>query len=144
MCRLEPALDVEERPEGYRPTILLVSFLACFALHASTSGSQTVGAMTGAINGTVTDNTGAVLPNVTIVISSAALMGTRTTVTNAEGLYRFPALAPGEYALRFTMDGFKAVRREGIHVGLGFTATVDPQLQIATLEENVIVERTQS
>ena len=62
--------------------------------------------MTGAITGTVTDNTGAVVPGVTIVISSAALMGTRTTVTNAEGLYRFPALAPGEYTLVFTLDGF--------------------------------------
>ena len=68
-------------------------------------------------------------------------MGTRTTVTNAEGLYRFPALAPGEYALMFTLDGFKAVRREGIHVGLGFTATVNVNLQVATLQENVIVER---
>ena len=97
--------------------------------------------MTGAINGTVTDSTGAVLPGVTIVISSAALMGTRTTVTNAEGLYRFPALAPGEYTLVFTLNGFKAVRREGIYVGLGFTATVNVELQIATLQENVIVER---
>ena len=129
MCRLGPALDVEERPEGYRPTILLVSFLACFALHASTGAGQTVGAMTGAINGTVTDSTSAALPRVTIVISSAALMGTRTTVTNAEGLYRFPALAPGEYTLVFTLDGFKAVRREGIYVGLGFTATVDVELR---------------
>jgi hypothetical protein len=141
MCRLEPALDVEERPEGYRPTILLVSFLACFALHASTAAGQTVGAMTGAINGAVTDSTSAALPRVTIVISSAALMGTRTTVTNGEGLYRFPALAPGEYTLVFTLNGFKAVRREGIHVALGFTATVDVELQIATLQENVIVER---
>ena len=56
MCRLGPALDVEERPEGYhRLMILPVSFLACFALHASTSTGQTVGAMTGAVNGTVTD-----------------------------------------------------------------------------------------
>ena len=77
MRRLEPALDVEERREGYRPTILLVWFLACFALHASTAAAQTVGAMTGAINGTVTDSTSAALPRVTIVISSAALMGTR-------------------------------------------------------------------
>ena len=141
MCRLDPALDVEEKPEGYRPTILLVSFLACFALHASTAAGQTVGAMTGAINGTVTDSTSAALPRVTIVISSAALMGTRTAVTNGEGLYRFPALAPGEYTLVFTLNGFKAVRREGIYVGLGFTATVDVELQIATLQENVIVER---
>src|SRR4029434_8108311 len=41
----------------------------------------------------------------------------------------------------FTLDGFKAVRREGIYVGVGFTATVDVELQIATLQENVIVER---
>jgi hypothetical protein len=97
--------------------------------------------MTGAINGTVTDRTRALLPGVTIVISSAALMGTRTTLTNGAGLYRFPALAPGEYTVAFTLAGFKAVRREGIHVGLGFTATVNVELPIATLQETVIVER---
>ena len=141
MCRLGPAPDVEERPDGYRPTILLVSFLTCFALPASTGAGQTAGAMTGAINGTVTDSTSAVLRGVTIVISGAALMGTRTTVAKGDGLYRFPALAPGEYTLVFMLDGFKVVRREGIHVGLGFTATVDVELPIATLQENVIVER---
>ena len=141
MCKLEPAFDGEDRPEAYRRAVRVVWFLTCFALHASTGAGQTVGAMTGAINGTVTDSTGAVLPLVTIVISSAALMGTRTTVTSAEGLYRLPSLAPGEYALIFTLDGFKAVRREGIYVGLGFTATVDVKLQIATLQEKVIVER---
>ena len=60
--------------------------------------------MTGAINGTVTDSTSAVLPGVTIVISSATLMGTRTTVTHPEGLYRFPALAPGKYMLVFLRE----------------------------------------
>jgi hypothetical protein len=63
-------------------------------------------------------------------------MGARTTVTNGEGLYRFPALAPGEYTLVFTLDRFKGVRREGIYVGLGFTATVNVELQIATLQHN--------
>jgi hypothetical protein len=141
-CRLEPALDVENRPKNHRRPSLLALSLACLALHASTAAGQTAGAMTGAINGTVTDNTSAVLPGVTIVVSSAALMGTRTTVTNGEGLYRFPTLAPGEYTVVFTLNGFKAVRREGIHVGLGFTATVDVELQIATLQESVIVERS--
>lgn len=141
MCRLEPALAIEDRHAGHAPAVLLVSFLACVALHASTAAGQTVGALTGAINGTVTDGIGAVLPGVTIVISSAALMGTRTTATDRDGLYRFPALAPGEYTLVFTLNGFKALRREGIHVGLGFTATVNVTLQIATLQESVIVER---
>ena len=98
--------------------------------------------MTGAIHGTVTDSTGAVLPGVTIVISSAALMGTRSTVTDAEGLYRFPALAPGEYTVVFTLDGFEAVRREGVYVALAFTATVNIEMPIATLQEKVIVERS--
>ena len=142
MSKLGPALDVEDRDARHRPGVLLVSFLTCFALHPLTAAGQTVGAMTGAINGAVTDSTSAALPRVSIVISSVALMGTRTTVTNGDGLYRFPALAPGEYTLVFTLNGFTAVRREGIHVALGFTATVDVELQIATLEETVIVERS--
>jgi hypothetical protein len=102
---------------------------------------QTVGALTGTIDGTVTDSTGAVLRDVHITLSSAALMSTRATVTDAEGLYRFAALAPGEYTLVFTYDGFKAVRREGVYVALGFTATVNAELPVATLQENVIVQR---
>ncbi len=142
MCRLGRACHVEDRPEGFRRAIFVVSFLACFALHASTGAGQTVGAMTGAIHGTVTDSTGAALPGVAIVISSAAFMGTRSTVTDAEGLYRFPALAPGEYTVVFTLDGFEAVRREGVYVALAFTATVNIEMPIATLQENVIVERS--
>ena len=82
------------------------------------------------------------LPDVIVTISSDALMGTRSTVTDAEGLYRFPALAPGEYTVAFTLDGFKAVRREGVYVALAFTATVNIEMPIATLQEKVIVERS--
>lgn len=141
MCGLESALDVENKPKKYRRASLLALSLACFALHASTGSAQTVAATTGAINGTVTDSTRAVLRDVTIVLSSVALMGTRTTRTNGDGLFRFPALAPGEYTLLFTLDGFKAVRCEGVYVSVGFTATVDVELDVATLQENVIIER---
>ena len=54
MCRLETT-DFENLHEGCRAAILLVSFLVCFALQTSTGAGQTVGAMTGAINGTVTE-----------------------------------------------------------------------------------------
>ena len=63
MCRLETT-DVEDLHEGCRPAILLISFLVCFALQTSTGAGQTVGTMTGAINGTVNDSTGAVLSGV--------------------------------------------------------------------------------
>ena len=144
MCRLRSALDVEDIDRGYRRSILLVSCLVCFVLQASRGSGQTVGAATGAINGTVTDSTGAVLPGATIVASSDAVIGnrgTRTTLTNAEGLYRFSALAPGEYKLVFTLNGFTTLARERIYVGVGLSATIDVELRIATLQKEVTVER---
>lgn len=108
-------------------------------LAVSLAGAQTVSATTGAINGKVTDNTGAILPGVTVTISSSALMGTRTAVTNEEGLYRFPAVPPGEYKVVFELAGFTTVAREGIRVGLGFTASVNVELNVAALQESVTV-----
>jgi hypothetical protein len=94
---------------------------------------------TGSINGLVTDNTGAVLPGVTVNASSPVLMGTQTTVTNPEGQYRFPTLPPGTYRLTFELTGFSTVVRDGIVVQVGFTATVPVQLAVASLQETVTV-----
>jgi hypothetical protein len=94
---------------------------------------------TGTITGTVTDNTGALLPGVTVTATSPALMGTQTAVTNEQGVYRFPSLPPGEYALKYTLTGFGTVNREGIIITIGFTATVPVQLAVATVTEVVTV-----
>ncbi len=101
------------------------------------AGAQT--GSTGGINGKVVDNTGGALPGVNITISSPALMGTRTTVTNEEGAYRFPAVPPGEYTIVYELAGFQTVRREGIRVTIGFTATVNPEMGMASLQETVTV-----
>jgi hypothetical protein len=94
---------------------------------------------TGGINGTVVDNTGAILPGVTVTAMSPALMGVQTAITNEQGQYRFPALPIGTYGLNYELGGFSNVRREGIIVQIGFTATVNVQLQLATLQETVTV-----
>ncbi len=120
--------------------LLPLRSVACFLLHASTCAAQTV-ATTGAISGRATDSTGAVLPGVAIEISSDALMGARTTMTSAEGSYRFPAIPTGEYSLVFTREGFGTVRRDAVHVGIGFTANVDVELGLAALHDHVAVER---
>jgi hypothetical protein len=112
-----------------------VCAVVCALLFVSTAAAQT----TGSINGTVNDNTGAVLPGVTVTATSPALMGVQTTVTNEQGQYRFPALPIGTYDLGYELGGFSNVRREGIIVSLGFTATVNVQLQLATLQESVTV-----
>jgi hypothetical protein len=119
---------------------LVASLLCSFVFTAPAHASQTVGSTTGSINGTVTDSTGAVLPGVTIAISGDVQMGERSGVTDREGRYRFVALQPGAYQLVLTLPGFKSVTRSGIQVDLRFTATVDIEMEIASLEEKVIVK----
>src|SRR5918995_1286051 len=93
----------------------------------------------GRINGTVTDNTGAVLPGVTVTASSPALIQPQVQVTGADGSYRFLALPPGVYEIAYELAGFQTVKREGIRVVINQTLTVDQQLQVATLQETVTV-----
>ena len=66
-------------------------------------------------------------------------MGVQTAVTNEQGQYRFPTLPPGTYRLEYQLAGFSTVVREQIVVSIGFTATVNVQLQVATLNETVTV-----
>lgn len=118
----------------------LAGLILVFSLaFAPVALAQTVSATTGALNGKVTDNTGAVLPGVTVTVSSPALMGTRMAVTSDLGLYRFPAVPPGEYKVVFELAGFSTVTRDAIRVGLGFTATVNVELSVASLQESVTV-----
>jgi len=106
---------------------------------ASLASAQAVTSGTGAINGRVTDTSDAVMPGVTVTITSPAQMGVRTAVTDADGNYRFTAVTPGDYVVVFELAGFSTVRNEGIRVNLGFTATVNAQLTVATLQESVTV-----
>jgi Carboxypeptidase regulatory-like domain len=93
----------------------------------------------GRVNGTVTDNTGAVLPGVTVTVTSPALIQPQTQVTGADGSYRFLALPPGTYVIGFELLGFQNVNREGVRVVINQTLTVDQQLNVATLQETVTV-----
>jgi hypothetical protein len=94
---------------------------------------------TGTIQGRVTDAQGAVLPGVTVTASSASLLGVQTTVTSETGNYRFPAVPPGTYVVTYELGGFNTIRREGIQITLGFTATLNVELALATLQETVTV-----
>ena len=118
--------------------VRLCALSLSLVLSASTAFAQ-VSATTGAINGKVTDNTGGVLPGVTVTASSPSMQGVRTDVTNESGEFRFPAVPPGTYSLVFELAGFGSVNREGLRVGLGFTATVNIELGVASLQETVTV-----
>src|SRR5262245_44290187 len=119
---------------------LLVSMFVLASLAFGHVAHAQVSSTTGAIIGTVTDNSKAVMPGVTITVSGPALMGTRTVVSEEDGTYRIPSLPAGEnYKLVFEMAGFGTVTREDIALGAGFTAAINIEMGVSTLTESVTV-----
>ena len=93
-----------------------------------------------AIAGSVADDTGGVLPGVTVEASSPALIeGVRTAFTDGEGLYNIINLVPGTYSVTFTLPGFSTIVREGVVLTAGFTATIDAGMQVGGIEETITV-----
>jgi hypothetical protein len=115
-------------------TMLLALIVSMPALGQGGGASST-----GTIQGRVTDAQGAVLPGVTVTASSPSALGVQTAVTSETGTYRFPALPPGVYALSFELGGFNTLKREGIQLSLGFTANLNVELALATVQETVTV-----
>ncbi|HMF92938.1 MAG TPA: TonB-dependent receptor [Vicinamibacterales bacterium] len=94
----------------------------------------------GSIAGVVKDTSGAVMPGVTVEASSPALIErVRSVVTDSEGQYKIIDLRPGTYTVTFSLAGFSTVKREGIELSAGFTAAVNGELQVGTLEETITV-----
>jgi Carboxypeptidase regulatory-like domain/TonB-dependent Receptor Plug Domain len=114
-------------------TVLALSSLLLFADRVSAQG-------TGAIAGLVKDSSGAVLPGVTVEASSPALIEkVRTVVTDGQGQYRIADLVPGAYTLVFSLTGFSSVRHEGLQLSSGFTATINADMRVGSLEETITV-----
>jgi len=95
--------------------------------------------ITGQVTGTVKDESGAVLPGVTVSIKGPKIVGTQTTITNQNGFYRFINLPPGEYELGFDLDGFAPLRRPGVRVSVGATTVEDAVLNVGAVEEAITI-----
>lgn len=115
-----------------------ITITCCFILCLMISAIPCLG-QDGVITGRVTDQSGAVLPGVSISLTGAAVMGERSQVTSETGSYRFTLLPPGVYSLKFELPGFKTLVREGIQMSVGFSATVNVGLEVATVAETVTV-----
>ena len=115
---------------GLRRTLLVLAVaLAPVPVYAQAS-----------ITGTVKDNTGAVLPGVTVEASSDVLIEkVRTAITDGSGRFQLVDLRPGAYAITFRLTGFNSVRRDGVILSGSATAVVDADLRVGALEETVTV-----
>jgi carboxypeptidase family protein/TonB-dependent receptor-like protein len=95
---------------------------------------------TGSILVKAADQQGAVMPGVTVTISSPVLVaGTMTAVTDAGGATRFPSLSPGRYTVKLELQGFQSINREDVVVLVGQTTPVDLQLKVASVSESITV-----
>lgn len=94
----------------------------------------------GAIAGQVTDESGSVMPGVTVEASSPALIeGARSSVSDSQGRYQIPDLRPGSYKVTFTLPGFRTIIREGIELTAGYIASVNIQMAVGAVDETVTV-----
>jgi hypothetical protein len=94
----------------------------------------------GAIEGTVRDESGGVLPGVTLTLTSPALQVAQLVmVSDAEGRYRFPELRIGRYRLVSELTGFQTFIRENLQIDTGFVARVDIVMTVGGLNETVTV-----
>jgi hypothetical protein len=116
-------------------------FTALVAIVALLFGATSAWAQSdvGDISGRVTDTSGAVLPGVTVTVSSPVLINSLTAITAESGAYQFPRVPIGTYSVKFDLPGFKTLVREDVRITVGFNAQVNAQLEITAVQETVTV-----
>ena len=92
------------------------------------------------ITGTVTDPTGAVVPNVDIKITSVETGSSHVTKTNGAGIFDFPGLDNGGYNLTASLTGFQAYRKDGIVLNVAQTLREDVSLAVGSSSQEVVVQ----
>jgi len=116
----------------------LVLWLTVAVLLAPALLAQSAG--TGALTGTVTDPSGAVVPNVIVTLTSNNTGQIRTAATDAAGSYRFALLAPGTYKVNFSAMGFKIAEIAAVTVNVTETPVVNRALEVGAQTESVVVQ----
>ncbi|HTC91175.1 MAG TPA: carboxypeptidase-like regulatory domain-containing protein [Bryobacteraceae bacterium] len=117
--------------------LALALLLALFvpALMAQSAG-------TSSLTGTITDPSGAAIPNVTVTITSNDTGQSRTETTGSDGVYKFTLLPPGSYKVRFAAPGFKTSEVGAVNLNVTETPTLDRALEVGAQSDQVTVEAT--
>lgn len=113
--------------------------LAFFALLAFSANITQAQEITGGIEGTVTDPSGAAVPGAHLTLTGANLVGSKEADTDAKGYYHFTNVPPGTYDIKATATGFQNLDRGNLSVNVGQLPTVNLQLQIGTSTSTVEV-----
>src|SRR4051812_4777671 len=118
---------------SFRSIVLALSLFVTLTASAFAQG-------VGAIGGTVTDDSGAVLPGATVTLSNPGVIGgNQTAVTDTTGAYQFTRLVPGTYSVSAELQGFRRMVQEGVRVNADNTSRADLKLAIGEVAETITV-----
>ena len=115
--------------------LLALALIPCFAIAV---WADTVGS----ISGTVTDQSGGVIPDTTVTALNLDTTVVQTTKTNANGFYNFTALPVGRYEIEITREGFKPYKRTGLVIDVNSQLRADVALSMGEQSEEVVVSGT--
>ena len=128
-------LSTRRHTRPRRPVWALLLIIGVIALAAPVSAQNT-----GVFQGTVADDTGGVLPGITVTLAGDALIaGPAVVVTGGDGTYRLGQLPPGLYELMFELPGFTTIVRDNLRLTVGFTAEINVTMVVGALEESITV-----
>jgi hypothetical protein len=114
---------------------ILAVLLCCWALQPALAQQAN-----GTITGTVQDGTGAVIPGVTVTLSSVGLVGgNQTAITDERGVYRFTRLVPSTYSVKGELPGFRPAALNGIIVNADVTVRADLTMVVGNITDSVTV-----
>src|SRR5689334_23232899 len=144
-CRASRSLKLAPSPrpvpqhqgERMRRTLRLIlchCLLTTLALPLTATAQDT----RGKIAGTVRDNAG-VIPGAAVTITNTDTNVTQNLTTNGSGYFEAPLLNPGTYAVSVQMSGYKAIRRDGLVLGVGEQLTLPFTLEVGQITEQVVV-----
>jgi len=123
------------------PLRLRSFYLITFALLSACAPilvAQSAG--TGALAGTVTDPSRAVIPMVSVTLTNVDTNQARTAITAADGNYKFSLIPPGTYKVRFSATGFKTAEVPSVKINVTETPVLDQTLEVGSQAEQVTVE----
>lgn len=126
--------------KSIRLFLALLVAAALFAVGAPSLMAQS--SSTGALTGTVTDQSGAVIAGATVSVTDAGTGQVRTATTDANGSYKFGLLPPGTYSVTFSSTGFQTLTVPSVTVNVTQTAVLDHKLQVGEQTEKVTVQAT--
>ena len=112
--------------------LLALAMISCFAITVRAD-------IVGSISGTVTDQTGAVVPDTTVTALNLDTTVVQTTKTNANGFYNFAALPVGRYEIEILREGFEPYKRTGLVIDVNSELRADVTLTMGSQSEEVVV-----